>query len=221
MSLLSLVAPLAGNLLGGLFGNSSSRSGQRASQQAMQQGMDTIKGYYDEAKGYMQPYMQTGTMANTGIQSLLGGDYSGFYNSPDFKAAMQAGGDMLDNSAAARGGLFGGGQQRALTGYGQQLASQYLGNYRNWLGNVAGNGQNAATSLSGFGANAGQSIANLYGGQGAAAAQGAAERGANYANMFGDIGSALGGYFGSRNTGIIPPSGPAYGSAPRNIGPYS
>lgn len=219
MSLLSLVAPLAGNLLGGLFGNSSSRSGQRASQQAMQQGMDTIKGYYDEAKGYMQPYMQTGALANTGIQSLLNNNYSGFYNSPDFKAAMQAGGDMLDNSAASRGGLFGGGHQKELTGYGQQLASQYLGNYRNWLGNVAGNGQNAATSLSGFGANAGQSIANLYGAQGQAAAQGAAERGANYANMFGDIGGALGDYFGQRkpgNTGIIPTSS----SATRNIGPY-
>ena len=71
-----------------------------------------INGFYNDAKGYMQPYMQTGTMANTGIQSLLGGDYSGFYNSPDFKAAMQAGGDMLDNSAASRGGLFGGGDDK-------------------------------------------------------------------------------------------------------------
>jgi hypothetical protein len=179
---------------------SNSQNKKAAGQQAagLQQGMDTIKGFYDDAKGYMQPYMNTGTMANTGIQTLLSGDYSGFYNSPDFKAAMQAGGDMLDNSAASRGGLFGGGQQRALTGYGQQLASQYLGNYRNWLGGVAGQGQQAATGLGQLGMGAGNSIANIYAGMGNAKAGATQANGMNGANMIGSIGSMAGSLFGGK-----------------------
>lgn len=218
MSLLSLVAPLAGNLLGGLFGNSSSRSGQRASQQAMQQGMDTIKGYYDEAKGNIQPFMNSGLAGNSALMGLLN-DPNSIADSAAYKFRFGQGMDALDNSAAARGGLFGGGHQRELVDFGQGLASQEYGNQWNRLMGLTQLGQNSAMGLGQLGANAGQSIANLYGAQGQAAAQGAAERGANYANMFGDIGGALGDYFGQRkpgNTGIIPTSS----SAQRNIGPY-
>jgi len=183
---------LLGNVVGGIFGNSGSRKAQDALVKGYQQGADSINGFYNEAKGYMQPYMNTGIIANNGIQALLGGDYSGFYNSPDFKAAMRAGGDMLDNSAASRGGLFGGGHQKELTNYGQQLASQYLGNYRNFLGGVYGQGQSAATNLGQFGANAGQSLANLYANMGQARANGYGERASNNSNI---LGSLIGAFF--------------------------
>lgn len=214
--------PVAGQLLGGLFGNSSAKKASQAQQQGYQQGINAIGGYYNDAKGYMNPYMQTGTLANSGLQKLLSNDYSGFYGSPDFQAAMKAGGDMFDSSAAARGGVFGGGATRGREQYAQGLATQYLGNYRNWLGQTAGAGQQAATSLSGFGADAGNSIARLMGAAGEARASGIGQQGANTYNMLSGIGGALGGYFG----GKAPPSGappiqPTYsGITPRTIGPY-
>ena len=185
--------PVAGNLLGGLFANKSAKKAGQAQVQGYQQGIDAIKGFYGDAKGYMQPYMQTGTLANSGIASLLGGDYSGFYNSPDFQARMKAGTDMFDSSAAARGGVFGGGATRGREMYAQGLAAQGLGEYRNWLGNVAGQGQNAAMGLSEMGANAGNSLAQLYGGQGNARASSYAQQGANNANMVNSIFGMFGG----------------------------
>ena len=188
---MSILGSVLGSVAGGLFGNHGSRKAQDAMLKGYQQGADSINGFYNDAKGYMQPYMNTGIIANNGIQSLLGGDYSGFYNSPDFKAAMQAGGDMLDNSAASRGGLFGGGHQKDLTNYGQQLASQYLGNYRNWLGGVSGQGQSAATNLGQFGANAGRSLADIYAGMGKARATGYGERASNNGDILGSILGAI------------------------------
>ena len=214
--------PLAGSLLSGLFGNKSSKNAQGALTQGYQQGIDTIGSYYKDAQGYLDPYRQTGGMANSGIQKLLGGDLTDFYNSPDFQARMKAGGDMFDSSAAARGGVFGGGATRGREMYAQGLAAQGLGDYRNWLGNVAGQGQNAATSLSGFGADAGNSIARLMGAQGEARASGYGERGANTGNMINGIAGGLGGLFGGGGFGGwggASPSTPAM--PPRNIGPYS
>ena len=195
--------PVAGNLLGGLFANKSAKKAGQAQVQGMQQGIDAIKGFYGDAQGYMQPYMQTGNQANSGIASLLGGDYSGFYNSPDFQARMKAGTDMFDSSAAARGGVFGGGATRGREMYAQGLAAQGLGEYRNWLGNVAGQGQNAALGLSQMGANAGNSLAQLYGGQGDARASSYGAQGANTWNALTGIGGALGGLFG-KSPSLLP-----------------
>lgn len=189
---MGILGSVLGSVAGGLIGNHGSRKAQEAMLRGYQQGADSINGFYNDAKGNLSPYMNTGIIANTGINKLLQGDYSGFYNSPDFRAAMQAGGDMLDNSAAARGGLFGGGHQKELTNYGQQLASQYLGNYRNWLGGVSGQGQSAASNLGQFGANAGQNLANIYSGMGQARATGYGERASNNGNI---LGSLIGAFF--------------------------
>lgn len=178
-------------LLGFLTGNYYNNKSTSALNKATQQGIDTVKQYYGEAKDYLNPYWNTGIIANDGINRLLQGDYSGFYNSPDFKAAMQFGQQALDNSAAARGGLFGGGHQKELTNYGQQLASQYLGNYRNWLGGVAGAGQSAGANIGQMGQMAGQNIASLYGDMGKNNAANYQARGAGIGGLIGDIAGSL------------------------------
>ena len=217
--------PIAGNLLSGLIGNKSAKKAGQAQQQGYQQGIDTIRGFYDDAKGYMNPYMQTGTQANGGIQKLLGGDYSGFYNAPDFQARLKAGTDMFDSSAAARGGVFGGGATRGREMFAQDLAARGLGDYRNWLGGVAGQGQNAASDLSRMGADAGNSIAKLYGAQGDARASSYGQQGANNASMVNGVFGGLtglfgGGGFGGWGGGTSAPTMPGGTSIPRNIGPY-
>lgn len=213
----SLIGPGI-SLLGGLLGNSSAKKASQAQVAGMQQGADAIKGYYNDAKGYMQPYMDTGTMANSGLQKLLGGDYSGFYDSPDFKAAMQAGGGMADNSAAAKGMLFSGAHQKDLSNYGQGTATQFLGNYRNFLGNTQQGGQNAAMGLGQMGMGAGNSLANLYSGMGNARASGYGAQGENNSNMLTGLAGMFSGMnWGSKNGGVIPNQS----SFTRNIGPYS
>ena len=184
-----------------LYSNNQNKKAAAAQGQAAQQGIDKIQGFYDEAKGYMQPYMNTGIIANNGLAQLLGGDYSGFYNSPDYKAAMQSGGDMLDNSAASRGMLFSGAHQKDLSNFGQQMAAQYLGNYRNFLGGTAGMGLNASSTLGGFGADAGNSIANLLGQGGSARASAYQANGMNGAGMMGSLGSMFGSIMGNRGGG--------------------
>lgn len=186
------------SLIGNQMSSNANKKAANASAQAAQQGVDTIKGYYNDAKGYMQPYMDTGIMGNSQLQKLLGGDYSGFYNSPDYKAAMQSGGDMLDRSAASHGMLFSGAHQKDLSNFGQQMATQYLGNYRNWLGGIQANGQAAAGDLGRLGMGAGNSIATLYGGAGNARASSYAANGANTSDTFGQLGNLAMSYFGSK-----------------------
>lgn len=181
------------SLLSLLFGNYSNNKATNAANDANKEAMGTIDGYYKDAKGYMSPYMQTGTMANSGLQQLLGGDYSGFYDSPDYKAAMQSGGDMLDNSAAARGMLFSGAHQKDLSNFGQQMATQYLGNHRNFLSGLQGNGQQAAMGLGALGMGAGNSIAGLQQDMGKNRASNYAQRGQNFQGF---ENSLFGSFFG-------------------------
>ena len=220
-----MVATAAASVIGGAMSNSSNKKAAAAQGQAAQQGIGKIEGYYDESKQNLSPYMQTGGLANTGLQQLLGGDYSGFYNSPDFQAAMQGGGDMLDRSAASRGMLFSGAHQKDLNNFGQQQAAQYLGNYRNFLGGTAGMGLDASSSLGAFGADAGNSIANLLGGAGAARASSIQANGMNNASSMGSLGSMFGSMFGNKGTGGGGTTGGIFQNnasvTPRNIGPYS
>lgn len=175
-------------LLGNAYYNNKATS---AINKGNEQAVGAIKDYYNEGKGYLSPFWNTGTQANSGIQALLGGDYSGFYNAPDFQARMKAGGDMFDSSAAARGGVFGGGATRGREMYAQQLAAQGLGDYRNWLGNVSGMGMQAGSNIGQLGAAAGNSIASLYGDMGKNRASNYQARGSNLNDLYGNIGSSI------------------------------
>ena len=195
------VASAAATVVNGAMSNNANKKSAAAQAQAAQEGIGKIQGFYDESKGSLQPYMNTGTIANQGLAQMLGGDYSGFYDSPDFKAAMQGGGDMLDNSAASRGMLFSGAHQKDLSNFGQQTAATYLGNHRNFLGGMAGMGLQASTALGGFGADAGNSIANLIGGAGQARASSMQANGMNNAASMNGLGSMFGNITGNRGGG--------------------
>src|SRR5690348_184667 len=124
--------------LGGYFGYDSARKAARASNKSIKKANALLEGKFGETAGQFSPYMQGGTSALDALMASygLGGkpaDYSGFQNSPDYQFAQQSGVNALDRSGAARGHLFSGGQLKALTQFGQDNASQYLGNYRNGL----------------------------------------------------------------------------------------
>lgn len=90
--------------------------------------------------------------------------YGGFYASPGYQFRLDEGTRALDRSASARGLLLSGAQNKALTRYGQGVASEEFGNYTNRLAALAGLGQTAnqsvASSAGQYGANAGNAIMN-------------------------------------------------------------
>jgi hypothetical protein len=97
-----------------------------------------------------------------------------FETSPGYQFRMDEGSKALDRSAASRGLLRSGAQQKAITAFGQGIASEEYGNYMNNLFQAAGLGSQAASSgnstAAGLTANAGSLIA-----------QGGAARGSGYA----------------------------------------
>lgn len=106
------------------------------------------------------PFMIPGQGAMASLAQLYGinpetGEYSpdaafneaslaAFRRSPDYQFALQEGLGALENSQAAKGMLRSGNTLRAITDYGQGLATQTFGNYRGALGQLASLGAGAA-----------------------------------------------------------------------------
>src|SRR5688572_29587105 len=81
----------------------------------------------------MQPWLNAGTGALAQMQQLNSGNFSSFKESPDYQFTLEQGLQGLDRSAAARGGLYSGGQQADVLNYATGLASQQYGNFYNRL----------------------------------------------------------------------------------------
>jgi hypothetical protein len=108
----------------------------------------------------MQPFMIPGQGAMASLAQLYGinpqtGAYDpnqafneaslqAFQRSPDYQFALQEGLGAVENSQAGRGMLRSGNTLRALTEFGQGLASQQFGNYRGALTQLASIGAGAA-----------------------------------------------------------------------------
>lgn len=113
-----------------------------------------------QARADMTPFMIPGQGAMGSLAQLYGinpqtGAYDpnqafsqasldAFTRSPDYQFALQQGLGALENSQAARGMLRSGNTLRAITEFGQGLASQQFGNYRGALAQLAGLGAGAA-----------------------------------------------------------------------------
>lgn len=85
-------------------------------------------------------------------------DFSQFYNSPDYQFAYDQGMRGTEQSLARRGLTGSGAEMKALTRFGQGLASQQLGNYKNSLAALAGIGQTSTSQTAQLGANTAASI---------------------------------------------------------------
>ena len=166
---------------------------------------------YEQTRQDLAPYRELGQSAVPLLQQLAGGDYSGFLSSPEYQFALSQGIQNLDRSAAARGGLFGGGHQRDLMQFNQGLASQQLGQYRGGLFDMLQLGQNAATQTGQFGANAaynsGNALAGYYN-----------SRADNNSQLASGLGSIFGDWLGSRQQ---PDAGRTSSYAPPTYGNYT
>jgi len=106
---------------------------------------------YNQTREDMLPWLDAGGWALDRQKQVLMGDYSGFLNSPDYQAALQLGTEALDAGATAQGNLWGGGADADRIQFGQQLATQNLGNYWSKLAGLSQTGQGTANQLGGFG----------------------------------------------------------------------
>ena len=179
-----------------LYGGNQARKAADAQRKAAEAAGNYAKGIYGDAQANFSPYLGLGQTGASGLQKLYGGDNSGWMNSPDYLAAQSAGQYAMDHSAAARGRLFSGGFQMDARKGQADIASGYLGNYRNGLMGLAGMGQGAAGSLGSIGTSISGQVGNAYGaaGDARAAHYGAnAGQAAGLGSIFGNAISGLGG----------------------------
>lgn len=187
-----------------LLQNNAAKKAASAQNRASAEANAAQAAQYAQARSDLNPYLQAGTNALTGINALNNGDYSAFQNSPDYQFALQQGIQGVDRSAAARGSLYSGGQQADLTNYAQGLASQQLGAYRGNLMSLANMGASSGSALAGLGQNYagayGQNLNNAAGATGSAALS----QGNNWSQALTGIAGLGNNYLQSRQSSFNP-----------------
>lgn len=205
---------------GALISSDSTRSASNKQTDATNRATDLQKYIFDQQQKNQQPYLDTGYGALGKLSDLLGisgktdaegygsllksfqpGDLS---KDAGYQFRLQQGQNALENSAAARGGLFSGAAGKALDEYGQGFASNEFSNAYNRFNTDRNAILNPLQSLAGLGqtatqqvGNAGQNYANQAGANmiGAGNAQAAASlaQGNIWGNVFNQGASRMGG----------------------------
>lgn len=194
------VAGLAGAAIQGRAAGKAASAANRASEQAnaLQQQQ------YQQTRSDLSPYLQEGQNALAGISRLNAGDYSGFQNSPDYLFALQQGQQGVERSAAARGGLYSGGNLADLTNYAQGMASQQLGQYRNSLMSLANMGASSGSALAGVGQNYAGAVGNNLANGANATGSAALTQGNNLSQLTAGLGGLASNYLQQRQSSFNP-----------------
>lgn len=191
-----------GSVAGGIMGSNAADKAAKTQAEAADRASRLQYEMFQQQREDQEPWRKAGAGALTELGNAdFKRDFSAndFQTDPGYQFRMDQGQKALERSAAARGGLQSGGTLKALTNYGQNVASsEYQNAYNRFnadrdrrfgrLSNIAGMGQGAVNQMG----QAGQNYANNVGNNmmGAANAQGAA--GIAGANAWGNTLSNLG-----------------------------
>jgi hypothetical protein len=130
-----------------------------------------LKSMYDQQRADYAPYREAGTSALSQIQALLK-DPSSITTQPDYQFGLNQGIKARENSAASRGMLYSGAQQKELQRYGNDYAGTKLNESYNRLSNLAGIGQvgasGSAQAAGQYGSQAGNNITGMGNARGSA-----------------------------------------------------
>lgn len=189
-----------GTIIAGLIGAAGSLIGgsmqAKSEKQAADKAAATSRLGFDYLTGSPigKQYLPTGANANAMQAALLGvgGDpaaannaFQNYQNSTGYQFQLGEGQRAITSNNAAKGLLNSGATLKALTKYGQGLASSTFNNYLQQLGGLSAQGLAAGGTIGGAGSQAGAAGAN-------AIAQGygnaASTTGSMYGNAFGAIG---------------------------------
>lgn len=119
-------------------------------------GYGGVQNAANEAAENFQPYLQSGTAAQTELADLSGlngpeaqaAAMAAYEADPGFTFARDEGIKGLDASAVKRGMLLSGNQIQDIQKYGTGLSRQFFQDYINRLAGIAGQGQRAAQNVS-------------------------------------------------------------------------
>lgn len=168
-TLIPAVAGLASNALGGLFGSFGASDQEDAQEDALRE----QRRMWLEARQDLAPWRRRGRQATTQLWQKIQAGPGEYEKSPYYDWLQQEGTKALERGAAARGSQFSGAEQKALTQYGQNLASTDYDNWLNrWYKSLTPYQNLSEMGLRAAGASSGQS--------------------AQYANMIGNTMSGLG-----------------------------
>jgi hypothetical protein len=159
---------ISSNFTGGMIGGSGQNANTRAYQAqagAADRANAVLGNAYTEQKGYLNPYLDVGKQA---LGNLTNPNF--MPQDPSYNFRMQEGQKAINAGLASRGLGSSGSALRALTKYGQDLASQEYGNAFNRNLQLAGMGQQSATNLAGMGGQYGSNVSGNITGLGNAAA---------------------------------------------------
>lgn len=206
--------------LGSAFiGSSAAKRAAKTQAQASDNANATTLKMYETTRADLQPWAGTGNAANQSIANMYGlptaanpaggqafgeSSLAAFRNSPDYQVAMREGLRSKDLTAAARGNLLSGAQEKARTEYASDLSSMKFGQYMDNLFKISGMGQNAAAGQGSAAMSAGGQISNNIVQAGDASAAGTMGAANAWGGALSGIGSNLG-YLAMRNPSAYQP----------------
>lgn len=166
------------SFFGSFFGSDQKKAIQNANKEATgylntsyAEGKGALGQGYGQAQNYLAPYAQQGGKAFGMYGDAIGANgadkqrafYDGFQTDPGWMAQQQAGINALDRSAAAKGGMYSGAQQKALFNYGQQGMRGAFQDRLAQLAQMGGQGMGATGQQAGLASGYGNALANLSG----------------------------------------------------------
>jgi len=211
----------------GYMAAQGAKSAARTQADAADRAMAQERAMYDIGREDLAPYRETGYTALKDIErmkpfltSQFGPDQFAQYLDPSMAFRQRLGTQATERLANVGGGAISGNTMRALTDYGQNLASTEYGNafnrfqtergnIYNTLANIAGMGQGAVNT----GVNAGQGFAagqtGLITGQAAANAAGTVGAANAYGGALGGVGNLamLSSFMKPQSPAVTPPGG--------------
>ena len=223
---IAAVATVGGGYLQGQAAKSAASTQAAAADRAMAQEM----AMYQQGREDLAPYRETGYTALKDIERMkpfltaqFGPEQFGQYLDPSMAFRQRLGTQATERLANVGGGTLSGNTLRALTDYGQGLAStEYAnafnrfqterGNIYNTLANIAGMGQSAVNTGVNVGQNFAASQTGLITGQAAANAAGTVGAANAYSGALGNLGNLamLSSFMRPQTPAVAPPGG--YGS---------
>lgn len=222
------IIPAVASLLGARMTSGAAKEAAQTSASAADRAADVQRQMFERQVELQEPFRQAGLTAQNRLLDLLGlsgrtgaagyGQFGqapsmeNFLASPAYRFRLGEGVKALERGAAARGGLMSGAAGKALTRYGQELATTGYGDYlgqlereRNYLLNplqsILGAGQTATGQQAGYAGQYGANVGNLMMGAGETAANALLSRGGTYGRAFGDIGQLYGRLYGRPSYG--------------------
>lgn len=184
------VTSMVGNVTGGLFdpfGQGALGKGRDAQIGSTWQANEVLKDSYNKQLGYLQPWNEAGLSALSQMQDPSFNktfSMADFQEDPGYQFRMSEGMKALDRSAAAKGGLNSGAQMKAISRYGQDMASQEYQNAYNRFNSDQDRRFGRLSSLAGLGTNATGQMVNATG-----------QYGSNLSNNMTGLGNAVGGNY--------------------------